>query len=88
MIRPIIPNQKILYMKAQILKELDKNIMVKGAGSFTSSHETLGCVTEEYKELTDAVHSKDMKKIEEELLDIIGAAAWGLASLYNKTLNW
>ncbi len=52
-----------------------------GSGSFASSHEILGVITEEYKELTDAVQANDIKAIIHELMDIAVPAVFGIACL-------
>ena len=52
-----------------------------GYGSFASSHEILGIITEEYKELTEAVQANDQGQIIHELLDLAVPAVFGIACL-------
>jgi len=60
----------------------------KGYGTFTSRHEILGVITEEYKEFKDAVHSKDYKQMENELIDIAVGAIFGVVCFREKTIDW
>lgn len=52
----------------------------KGYGAFASRHEILGCVTEEYIELVEAVRSGIHLDVNEELRDVAISAIWGLVS--------
>jgi len=63
-------------VKAHLYMTLEK----KGYGAFTSRHEILGCVTEEYIELVDAVRDGLQKDVNNELLDVAVSAIWGLVS--------
>jgi hypothetical protein len=79
----------------QIIKAVDRTtcklssrLAEKGYGTFTSRHEILGVITEEYKEVVDAVHSKSNSDLEEELIDIAVGAIFGLACLQEKTVDW
>ena len=62
--------------------KLNKTLEKKGWGAFTSPHEVLGSLTEEMKELTDAVHENDIPNFREELLDIAISAIFAYASAY------
>jgi len=67
--------------------EFHRRIREKGPGIFKSRHEILGVVTEEYQELMEAVHSEDIHKVRNELLDIAVAALFGVTSIY-KGVDW
>lgn len=60
----------------------------KGLGTFASRHEILGSITEEYKEVVDAVHNKDNVNLQDELLDIAVSAIFSLACLKAETVDW
>lgn len=86
--RKLIPQKEIEKSNREIMKKLYKRLEQKGWGTFSSKHEILGIITEEYKELIDAVHSKDNKNIEEELMDIAVGAILGLSCLKSNLLDW
>lgn len=52
----------------------------KGNCAFTSSHEVLGCVMEEFAELTSAVRIGEADQIDDELKDLAVACLFGLIS--------
>jgi hypothetical protein len=53
----------------------------KGSGAFVSSHEILGVLTEEYDEVKLAVHENDIGWLKAELMDVVVAAIFSLASI-------
>jgi len=69
-------------------EKLEFRLREKGMGTSASRHEILGVLTEEFKELTDAVQSNVIEDFEAELLDLMVGAYWGLASIKNGTLDW
>lgn len=60
----------------------------KGIGGFASTHEILGVIEEEYHELQHAVKDNDPSEVEAELLDILVASFWGIASMKSGSLDW
>jgi len=60
----------------------------KGDGGFASVHEALGVITEEYHELVRAIESDDRKAIHGELIDVVVACVFALASDYAGTMEW
>lgn len=79
--------------------KLEMRLKQKGDGILLSSHELLGIITEEYNELIDAIHIKNIvgmmpeemykyKKGEvfEELADIAVACVFGMACLND--MDW
>ena len=73
---------------SQVRLFLDKKIKEKGNLSFSSIHEILGVLTEEYEEFKKEVHANNHDNIEYELKDIIVSALWGLICLRNRKLDW
>lgn len=57
----------------------------KGPGLFIDRHQIYGVIAEEVNELLDAIHNNDLENMEEELIDVVVAALWGLASLVELT---
>ena len=60
----------------------------KGAHSFTSLHEILGVVAEEYTELLSAVQSNDHDLALSELDDIAIACLWSRISIMKGQMDW
>lgn len=71
-----------------IADETANCLELKGAGAFVSAHEILGCITEEYQELIDAVRDDDFDDIRGELLDIAVGAIMCIASMDQDALEW
>ena len=72
---------------SDILGELKTRIKQKGVNTFVSSHEILGIVREEFREMEDAVREDDLNNLEKELMDIIVGSIWGIVSI-RKGLDW
>jgi len=77
-------------LEIEVAKRLDE----KGNGAFVSNHEILGCITEEYWELIEAVHNPKLylkitndASIKNELLDIAVAAIFGYVCLKADIFN-
>lgn len=68
--------------------ELIRRIKQKGDLSFTSTHEILGVLEEEFDEVHEAVHQNNHQKLKKELQDIIVGAFWGLCSIEAEALDW
>lgn len=72
----------------EISKDLERRLKEKGDHSFASTHEILGILTEEVKELTDAVQANNMEWFMKELKDIAVACHFGVASHKADGLDW
>jgi NTP pyrophosphatase (non-canonical NTP hydrolase) len=68
--------------------KLQERLREKGFGTFASSHEILGIITEEYKEMLDAVHKNNIESLKLELMDIAVGAIFGIACIDANTLDW
>lgn len=78
-----------------VLSSLRHKLMYRvqqyGDHGYASVHEILGLITEEYKELIDAVQedkSEDKHKIYGELIDIAVGCVWACMSIGQKTIDW
>lgn len=71
-----------------IVSELERRLEQKGRAGFASRHEILGIATEEYKEVTDAVHAGDLVRLRAELADLAVACAFGIACIDTHSLDW
>ena len=70
---------------------MEMRLKEKGRGTFASSHEILGVVTEEYLELIEAVklHGNDKaQRVKHELLDIAVACIFGAACIDEGGMDW
>lgn len=86
--RTQLSNDQINNGIDKVLAKLFYRLEQKGYGTFTSKHEILGVITEEYKEFVDAVHSKDYENMKEEILDLAVAAIFGLTCFEENTIDW
>lgn len=86
--RPQVEPMWVDMAQQKIRQKLEVRLEKKGHGSFSSKHEILGMMSEEYLELVLAVHSKEPGKLEEELLDLGVGAQFGLACYYKGSLQW
>ena len=83
----------LIWAAASDVKEhMEKVIMAKGDGAFSSPHEILGAITEEYHELVRAVrHDKPgnpaSEEIQHELKDLAVLAIFGLACFKVKEVD-
>ena len=69
------------YRSAALATELEIAMMKHGTGSFVSTHEVVGVLDEEFRELKDEVHANDTDAVRRELLDIAVAAVFGVACI-------
>ncbi len=81
--------------QAQIEKAIDdfkwklqERLQQKGFGTFASSHEISGVVTEEYHEMLEAVEKNNAESLRWELMDIAVGAIFGIACIDANTLDW
>ncbi len=65
----------------EVRRELDRRLLEKGDKASASLHESWGTIDEEFREFKDAVQANDTLSAKGELLDIVVAAVWALASL-------
>lgn len=77
-------SEAINKIQQQLIITLDK----KGYGTFASSHEILGIITEEYKEFIDAVHNNNYYEISNEIIDLAVVCIFGLTCIDQRTIDW
>lgn len=78
--RILVPENVIAKVGRDVMKKLAERLVQHGPGSFIGAHEVLGILTEEWKELIDAVQANDCTQVEKELIDIAVACVFGVAS--------
>jgi NTP pyrophosphatase (non-canonical NTP hydrolase) len=86
--RDRISRVAIMSALKQIAEHTEEELEKKGYGTYASIHEVLGVVTEEYIEMSEAVHKNDHTALKEELLDIATACHFAIACLDSGTLDW
>lgn len=85
--RPRLTTTNINEAHLRIETARNARLQQKGLGVFVSRHEALGVITEEYKELIDAIHKKlHHNEIRNELIDIAVACEIAIASL--EDMDW
>ena len=88
MSRPLVFQKNFEDILKFAEEEWRKEIVNKGSGIFVSSHEILGCLVEETREFEDAIQKNDLKKLRDELADILIIALHGLASIDSGKMDW
>lgn len=83
-----ISTQEIEVGIRKLIDKLDERLAEKGRGTFSSRHEILGILTEEYLETCEAVHNKRDGEISDELLDVAVAAVFGMICIDSKKTDW
>ena len=73
---------------ASLEAELDRRLDEKGSGTFASTHEILGVLTEEHTELIEAVRSNAVSDVRKELLDIAVGCVFAVACIDAQTVDW
>ena len=87
--RPKISDKQIRQEMINLNTALLIRLAEKGKGSFASSHEILGIITEEYQELIEAIHSNSGSiNVVKELEDIAVACVFACACIKNDKLDW
>ena len=85
--RPEISQGNINEAIKRVVNTIKLELAIKGPHTFSSKHEILGILTEEYYELVKAVHTD--VNFQGELIDVAVAAVYGLAcSLQEGALDW
>ena len=74
----------LVIVKQKLMQRLES----KGDGSYTSIHEILGIITEEFHELVDAVKSDETFQVKDECLDLGVAAVFAIACINAGGLHW
>lgn len=89
MIRKQIDNVAIDIGLSDLFKHLHLILAKKGRGSFSSSHELLGVLLEEFEEFKTNVmnNSSDDEKCNE-LLDVAATALFGYICYKEKGMDW
>jgi len=86
--RKAIAHARVIKWVEKFAEALKNRIIEKGDGTFSSKHEILGVITEEYYELVMAVHNESPQRITEELIDIAVGAIFAAACIDEQALDW
>lgn len=86
--RPKISCDDLSTAQYDIGVKLHKRMKEKGNGAWLSRHEILGILTEEKKEVIDAVHGGTLDELRKELIDVAVGCIFGIACIDQKTLDW
>lgn len=86
-----VPMDTVANAVEDLKKQLVFRLEQKGKGTFASSHEILGIITEEYHELVEAVRlhgDEKARRIKSELMDIAVACVFGAACINEGKMDW
>ncbi len=89
--RKKVPFDLVEEEMAYLLKRIIERIEQYGDHTFSSRHEILGLVTEEFNELQDSIGNKSLGRwdeFREELIDLAVACVFGAACITNRSLDW
>lgn len=86
--RPQITDSEIRIAHDIVLKRLFERLEEKGYGAWVSRHEVLGFLTEEYKEVVDAVHDETLQEILKELEDVAVGCIFAIACIRSGNMDW
>ena len=76
-------NITVKEFKKQLLAALKKN----GDGSFSSTHEILGKLSEEFNEVEQEVHKNNKLNLKSELYNVAVVTVFGAACINSETLD-
>lgn len=86
--RTQLTEEQIMNAVEKTIEKLKFRLNQKGYGTFSSRHEILGIITEEYQEFVDAVHSKNYDEMKSEIMDLAVGCIFGLACIDEDTIDW
>ena len=87
--RPRINKGRLDDASRIVKQRLFERLKEKGFGAWTSRHEILGILEEEYNvELKEAVHSGDITDIKRELIDVAVGCLFAIACIDSDALDW
>ena len=87
MTRETVRQESLEKAAAHLIEQLQRRINQHGYGAFSSRHEVLGVLTEEYLELVEAVRQNKLQDFEDELADLAVGALFALACAQGGTLR-
>lgn len=76
------------YALGLVKHKMEMRLKHRGEVTFSSQHEILGIITEEFHELVEAVRNNDRSELIEELLDVAVGCVFGLACICADTTDW
>ncbi len=88
MSRNLISDEAKAWAVKRVYDAMEMRLKQKGPGSYASSHEVLGIITEEWKELIDAVQLNSMEDVDKELVDIAVGCVFAIACIRENGLEW
>ena len=72
----------------ETISMIHHRLIQKGDGTYSSIHEILGIVAEEYDELIDAVRKNNQMECYKELKDIAVGCIIAMACIQQQSLDW
>jgi NTP pyrophosphatase (non-canonical NTP hydrolase) len=80
-IRPVVPEGFVHKVLLESREAMASRLAKHGPGAYVDGHHALGIITEEWKELVDALQAGDQKEVRKELFDVAIAALFAIASM-------
>ena len=88
MARVKIDEETLENVNRQINSHTDLVLNKKGYNSFSSIHEILGVLAEEYREVEESIHLNNQDLLKLELLDVATTCIFAIASIDQNALDW
>ena len=86
--RVLITIEQVQEAIDAVTKKLFDRLNEKGWHSYSSIHECLGIIDEEYDELKDAIQLNDHEQFEKEMMDIAVGCVFSIACKRAEALDW
>ncbi len=86
--REQVSGEKVAFARNAVERKLMDRLNEKGWGTWSSRHELLGFLTEEYHEVVAAVQTESMDRIKDELIDVAVGCIFGIACIDAGLLDW
>jgi len=86
--RPRVTDKEIEEGIITLRAEIQKRLCEKGCGAWLSTDEIRGVIQRELHELDEAIHTKNLTRIRDELLDIGVACVFGAICIDNVKVEW
>jgi len=83
-----VTEEPVAVALGDLERALRDRLAEKGRGTFASTHEIRGVLDEEFLEVREAMHEKDLDAVEAELLDLAVGAVFGYACVKLRTVEW
>lgn len=87
-LRPKVTDEELNTVIKDVQRKLAQTLNEKGSGAFSSRHEILGVIREEFREFEEAIHSGHPDQIMGELMDMVAPCIFAIACVRFDKTEW